>query len=104
MIVDHRTYTLKPNRVAEYLEVFEQYGLPVQVRHLGEPIGYFVTTIGTVNQVVHLWGYKNLADMEQRRIARDADADWGPYKSMTQDLVVLQENKILAPTSFSRIK
>ena len=104
MIIDHRTYTLKPNRVPEYLRIFEEEGLPIQMRHLGHLVGYFTTTIGTVNQVVHLWGYENLGEMERRRAARDADPGWAVYKAKTQDLVLHQENKIVAPVSFSPIQ
>ncbi len=104
MIIDHRTYRLKPNRMAQYLKVFEAEGLPIQRRHLGNLIGYFTTTIGPVNQVVHLWGYDSLADMEARRAARDGDPAWTEYRKKTQDLVLSQENKIVTPTSFSPIR
>ncbi|MDP6705324.1 MAG: NIPSNAP family protein [Alphaproteobacteria bacterium] len=104
MIVDHRTYTLKPNRVPRYLEIFEAEGLPIQRRHLGNLIGFFVTTIGPVNQVVHLWGYADLGDMEARRAARDADPGWGEYRKKVQDMVLYQENKIVKPAPFSPIQ
>jgi hypothetical protein len=104
MIVDHRTYTLKPNRVAQYLEIFEADGLPIQMRHLGNLIGFFVTTIGPVNQVVHLWGYEDLGDMETRRAARDADPGWSVYRGKVQDMVLYQENKIVKPVPFSPIQ
>ena len=104
MIVDHRTYTLKPNRLGEYVKIFEEHGLPIQMRHLGNLIGYFTSVIGPVNQVVHLWGYEDLADMERRRAARDADPGWTEYRKKTQDLVLYQENKILKPSGFSPIR
>ncbi len=104
MIIDHRTYRLKPNRMAQYLKVFEEEGLPIQMRHLANLIGYFTTTIGPVDQVVHLWGYDSLADMEARRAARDGDPAWAEYREQTQNLVATQENKIVTPTSFSPIR
>ena len=104
MIIDHRTYTLKANCVPDYLKVFEADGLPIQMRHLGNLVGYFITTIGTVNQVVHLWGYAALDDMERRRAARNADPAWAVYKKKSMDLVLHQENKIVAPVSFSPIQ
>jgi hypothetical protein len=73
MIVDVRTYNIVPRKMAAYLELFEQYALPVQRKHIGEPLGYFVTMQGTLNQVVHLWGFESLADLETRGAARDAD-------------------------------
>jgi len=104
MIVDHRTYTLKPGAVPEYVRLFEEFGLPVQMKHLGNLLGYYTSVIGPVNQVVHLWGYEDLADMERRRAARDADPAWAEYRKKTREFVMYQENKILKPASFSPVR
>lgn len=103
MIVDLRTYTLTHGRVSAYLKLYESEGLPVQVRHLGKPIGYFVTEVGPLNQVVHLWGYESMADRERKRAALAADPEWVGYlkKSGESGNVQHQENKILRSTSFS---
>ena len=68
MIVDVRTYTLIPRKQAKYLELFEKRALPVTKRHGLELMSYYVSYIGALNQVVHLWGYENLADMEKKRV------------------------------------
>ncbi len=104
MIIDHRTYTIAHGRNKDYLDLFEAEGLPVQLRHLGPLIGYFQTTLGPLNQVVHLWQFDDLADMERRRAARDADPDWTAYKKKSAGMLIAQENKILAPTSFSPLR
>jgi len=54
--------------------------------------------------VVHLWGYKDYADLEARRKARDADPAWLEYQAKTDGLVVSQENKLCRPTEWSGIK
>ena len=104
MIVDIRTYSIVPRKMKTYLALFEEYGLPVQRRHLGEPLGYFVTELGPLHQVVHLWGYESLADMERKRAERDKDPAWADYQARTDGLVVAQENKIARPTGWSGIK
>ncbi|HYD61763.1 MAG TPA: NIPSNAP family protein [Noviherbaspirillum sp.] len=103
MIIDLRTYTMVPGRLRAFLELYEREGLPVQRRHQGEPVGYFVTEIGTQNQVVHLWGYESLADREKRRAALEADPEWIAYraKSAAAGNVQHQENKILRSVAFS---
>jgi hypothetical protein len=103
MIVDMRTYTMVPGRLKAFLALYEAEGLPVQLRHLGKPIGYFTTEIGTKNQVVHLWGYESMADREQRRNAMEADPAWAAYrqKSAASGNLQYQENKILKSVSFS---
>jgi hypothetical protein len=37
MIIDHRVYTIKPNRLNRFLETYERLALPVQRKYLGEP-------------------------------------------------------------------
>ena len=103
MIVDVRTYTLVPRKMAKYLELFERHALPVMKRHGLELAGYYVSQIGPLNQIVHLWRYESLADMERKRAARDADPAWGEYLSLTEGMVLMQDNKVMRPTSFSPI-
>lgn len=101
MIVDVRTYTLVPRKLPRYVELFEQHALPVMKRHGLELIGYYVSQIGPLNQVVHLWRYDSLADMEQKRARRDADPAWGAFLEMTEGMVLMQDDKVMRPTSFS---
>ena len=60
MIVDIRTYNIVPRKMAEYLTLFEEHALPVQRRHIGDPLAYFQTIHGALNQVVHIWGFDSL--------------------------------------------
>ena len=104
MIVDVRTYSIVPRKMSEYLALFEKYALPVQRRHIGDPLGYFLVEHGPLHQVVHLWGYESLADLEAKRAARDADPDWADYLGRTGGLVVSQDNKLTRPTQWSGIR
>ena len=104
MIVDIRTYHIVPRKMPEYLALFEEFAMPVQRRHIGEPLGYFVVEHGPLHQVVHLWGYDSLADLEARRASRDADPAWQDYLARTEGLVVSQENKFARPTAWSGIR
>ena len=101
MIVDLRTYTLRPGGLSPYLDLYVREGFPVHTSHVGPPLGYYATEIGELNQVVHLWGYESLADREQRRAALDADPRWMSYreKMWAAGNVVRQENKILRSLS-----
>ena len=65
LVVDLRIYTIRPRGMPQYLKLFEELALPLALKYLSEPLGYYVTQIGPLNQVVHLWGFENLADMEQ---------------------------------------
>lgn len=102
MIFDHRVYNIKPNRLATFLQTYEQRALPLQRKYLGEPYGFFVTHIGPLGRVVHLWRYEDLADRERRRDAMEADPAWQTYRriALEEDTLVDMENQILKPVSF----
>lgn len=104
MIVDIRTYNVVPRRMKAYLAAFEQLGLPILRKHLGEPLGYFVIEHGELNQVVHLWGYDSLAEMERLREVRNADPAWDEYLASTDGMLISQSNKIGRPAAWSGIR
>jgi len=99
MIFDHRTYNIKPNRLAKFLETYERLALPLQRKYLGEPYGFFVTHIGPLSRVVQ---YESLADREQRRDAMEADPEWQAYRrvALEEDTLIDMENHILKPVPF----
>lgn len=101
MIVNIRTYTLVPRMMPKYLKIFEDTAMPIMKRHGIELMGYYTSMVGPQNQVVHLWRYDSMADMEAKRTARDADPDWRAFQSQTEGLVMMQEDKIMRPTPFS---
>jgi hypothetical protein len=106
LIIDHRTYTMHPLKLGKWLELYKACALPVQLRHLGNLLGFFQTEIGTLNQVVHLWGFDDLADRTRRRAAMAKDPDWAEFLRRNEELGALmhQESKIIVPTGFSPIK
>lgn len=104
MIVEERIYTLHPGKAPEYLRLYEEEGLEIQTRILPRMLGYFSTEIGTLNQIVHLWGYESLAERDERRRELMADPGWQAYVAKIRPLVVSQENKILVPAPFSPIR
>lgn len=104
MIIDERTYTLHPGKLPEFLELYQAEGYPVQTSHLGEPIGFFQTEIGVLHQIVHLWGYENMGDREQRRAKMQADPAWQAYLRKSTPMFREMQNRILVPTPFSRIR
>ncbi len=93
MIVDLRRYTLKPGRLAFYLERYGAAGYAAQTRHLGEALGWFVVDVGPQNQVLHLWAYDSLAEMEVRRAAMAADPDWIAVRDEFKGLFETQETR-----------
>lgn len=79
MIMEERIYTFAPGKLQPYIARFVVEALPIMRRHLGEPVGCFVTESGDLNQLVHLWRYQSMADREIRRAAMYKDPDWLDY-------------------------
>lgn len=97
MIIDERTYSLRPGLLTAYLDNHFDKALPLMRQHLGEPYGYFTTETGDLNQFVHLWRYDSMADREEKRAAMYRDPRWIAYRADTGQtgLVTHQHNRIL---------
>ena len=94
-LVDHRIYTIKLRKMPEFLEVFDRLAMPVLLHTLGTPLGFYMSHVGPLNQVVHLWGYDDLTDYEQRCRARDTHPDFPAYLSASEHLIEAQENRLI---------
>ena len=101
MIVEERIYTLQPGTAPEYLRLYEAEGLAIQAPTLGRMIGYFSTEIGPLNEIVHLWAYRDLGERQERRQRLLADDRWRDYVKKARPMIVAQQNKILIPAPFS---
>jgi hypothetical protein len=100
MLVEMRTYTTRPGRLAEYLALYEAEGMAVQKRILGRLVGYYRSELGALNQVVHLWAYTDLVERAERRQALLADPAFKAYVEKMLPLLVSQESRVLAPAPF----
>jgi hypothetical protein len=101
MIIEHRTYNLPHGTMEDYLARYEKNALPLLKKHLGRLLGFFVSEIGPLNQVVHIWVYDSFADREQRRARLDADPDWIAFKDTNRGTFTTQEVKVMRMASFS---
>ena len=106
MLVDHRTYRIKPGHTQTHLQIYEQYGYAAQIRNLGQPIAYMYAESGDVNTVVHNWAYEDAADRAKRRAAMMGDPDWQVYlkKLVESNLLVDQQTSLMIPAGFCPIK
>jgi hypothetical protein len=103
MIIEIRTYTVLPNRLGAWLALWESKALPVQSEVLGGFLGMYVTDIGPINEVVHLWSYASLAERESRRARLEMDPRWAIYRSEVEQLapITLMQSRVVRPTAFS---
>ena len=101
MIVEQRTYTLRPGATGEYLRAYENEGFAIQEPILGRLVGWYTTDFGPLNQIVHMWGYDSYAERDRRRARLGADPRWQEFLPKILPLILRQENKTLIPAPWS---
>lgn len=93
--VEIREYQLVIGAVGEYLSAYRERGYAIQRKYLGEPVGWYTTEIGPLNQIVHLWRYESLKDRSTRRGQLFADPDWLVFVEIIKPLIIAQTTRIL---------
>ncbi|WFU82453.1 NIPSNAP family protein [Bradyrhizobium sp. CIAT3101] len=106
MLVDVRTYQVKPGKLTQELDLYAKHGLAAQIRHLGAPLAYLHAESGDLNTMVHLWTFEDAADRACRRASMMADPEWLNYLKLADEAAYLegQRNSLMVPASFAPIK
>ncbi|RXJ96372.1 NIPSNAP family protein [Malaciobacter molluscorum] len=104
MVFEMRTYTIKIGQLNNYIKHFENIGMPI-ISKYATLIGYWHTEFGELNQVIHIWSYKDLNDRTIKRQELYKDESW-LTKFIPNAMLMLekQESKILNAVDFSPIK
>lgn len=104
MIIEMRTYLLKPAKLKKFLDIYNKEIRETHVSILGNQIGFFYTEFGDLNKVIHLYGYESYEDRDRRRAILAKNKDFLNYLTKVEDIIVNMKNEILLPTEFSKIK
>ncbi|MGH7334643.1 MAG: NIPSNAP family protein [Candidatus Rokuibacteriota bacterium] len=99
MIHEMRTCTLRTGAVAEFEDRFaKRKPLREKISKLG---GFWHTESGPLNQVVHVWVYK---DSNERTRIREESRKGGQWPPQSGVRPLRQENKLLIPAAFSPLQ
>jgi ligand-binding SRPBCC domain-containing protein len=94
MIIEMRTYRLKPGSVPEVEKRFAE-GLKERVRV--SPLGaFFHTEVGPLNRIIHCWPYEDLA--HRTKVRAEKIPGWPPNIS---EFMEEMESKIIVAAPFS---
>ena len=96
MIVEMRTYQLKPGTVPKFLDAF-QAALPIREKY-SKLAGFFFTEVGELNQVIHIWPYESFEARTAARAAVMKEPGWPPA---TREFTVEQKSEIFLQAPFS---
>jgi NIPSNAP len=96
MIIEVRTYGLKPGSLAE---VEKRFGEAVPGRQkLSKLAAFWHTEVGPLNEITHIWTY----DSFEQRIAIRAEAiKIGVWPPMTSEFIVSMQTEVFLPAPFS---
>lgn len=96
MIYEVRTYDIKPRSLPEVEKRFgEMYE---KRRKYSELTAFWHTEIGPLNQILHVWKYKDLEERGRIREAAVKDKAWPPDIG---EFIVKQQSDIMIPFPFA---
>ncbi|MCE2998717.1 MAG: NIPSNAP family protein [Betaproteobacteria bacterium] len=96
MIYEVRTYDIKPKSQGE---VEKRFGEAYEYRKKLSPLAaFFHTEIGPLNQIIHIWPYKDMAERERIRGEAAASGNWPPKIG---EFVLNMRTEIFIPFPYS---
>src|SRR5262245_32363510 len=98
MIHELRTYTVKHGTAPEMAKTAGTVGRGIRGDNYGKLEGYWVSEIGHLNQLMHLWSYADLNERARLRAELGKNARWtGEYLPLTRGNLIRQEVRLLNP-------
>src|SRR5438874_11995044 len=97
-LYEMRTYTLYVGKMVEAQKLYTELGFPALKNggHDKNLLGYFVADTGMINQLVHLWKFKDDSDRRAHWAAVFANKDFvDAFVSEFRPLVMSQEGTLL---------
>lgn len=102
MIYDFRMYTLKPGATPDYMAAVKEIALPIRQKYGVKLAGWYYSEIGELNQVVHIWAFRDYAHMEEAKAKVRQDSDWTEkYIPRVRPLIVAQKTYLMLSPDFA---
>jgi hypothetical protein len=96
MLYELRTYTLKPGAVGDMIKAASTVSVSIRGDDFGKLEGYWSTDIGPLNQVLHLWSFKDFDERARLRAELAKNSRWtGEYIPLIRPLLVRQDIRLL---------
>ena len=98
MIYELRTYTVKQGTLPEVIKNSGTVSRAIRKDDYGKLEGYWSTDIGPLNQVMHLWSYKDLNERARLRAELANNPRWGAeYLPLVRPHLIRQDIRLLNP-------
>lgn len=97
-----RRYTTHPGKAPEWLALIKK-AAPARSA-LSPIVGVWASELGALNQVLHLWAYRDLNHRAAVRKQAAQDPTWRDFVARVPPLLTRMESTILAPAAFSPLR
>lgn len=98
MIHELRTYTLRPGSAPLVAKNSSELGVDIRGNNYGRLEGYWMTEIGPLNQVMHLWSYDDLNERARLRGELSRNERWvNEYLPVIRKYLLRQDIRLLDP-------
>ncbi len=104
MIYLEASLRVVPGKMNEFMEVFTKEYLPASNRLGRKLAAQWRTTIGTLDEVVDLWAYEDLTQMQRFQEARQKSEEMTKASERLRALIAYEETRLLTPTPYSPMK
>ena len=99
MIYEFRTYTTGPGEAPLLAKYSAEIGRPIRGDEHGKLEGYWLTEIGPLNQVMHLWSYESMNHRAEVKAKLGVNEAWrNEYLTKAGPLIRRQDNRIMIAT------
>ena len=104
MIYMHVTCQIQHRKVPEWTASYEKILLPLIEKHGQKLVGAWQTTIGIYDEVLDLYAFENMGEMERIRRELREDPVWIDYQKTSPSLEGLEVSKLMVPLPYSPLK
>ena len=96
MIYELRTYTVKPGTVGDMVKAASTVSRDIRKDDYGKLEGYWSTEIGPLNQVLHMWSYRDFEERAKLRAELSKNPRWGgEYLPLIRPMLMRQDVRLL---------
>jgi hypothetical protein len=101
-VYELRWYRTQPGKAGEWITHFKEI-LPVRAQFMRR-VGVWTTEIGQLNEVVHMWVFKDLNDRAASRAKLGQNAEWQAFVGKTVPLLAHMQSIVLLPAAHSPMR
>jgi hypothetical protein len=101
-VYELRTYRTRPGAASEWLDHFKAI-IPVRENY-SKNVGLWQTQIGQLDEVTHMWVYRDLNERTSVRTRLKEDREWQAFLSKGNPLLLKMKSVVLSPTPNSAMK